>query len=221
LNRHRLGEIRDIVIVSGLNAVILARLPEWQQGEHGAFFFCGEYFEMIEELKKRSRKKAKPFGLREEASRRPASVATLSDVRRDIRTVIGAAAEMTVRQLEIWQRMAGPGTRVSYVLQPMARWMNRSPSPQEKVLFDENDRIAELGPWDVAYADIATTEFAEDLASALRAGCERQGVRFVDLNPAVARSTSQQDWLFVDRVHYTDVGHDIVARLMAEALELL
>jgi hypothetical protein len=217
LYRHLLGDIDDIVIFSGVNAIVVARLPEWQQGDHGAFFFCGEYFEKMEELREQNRKSSKIFGRR---ARSATTIATFDDVRRDVPTVISSAAEMTLRQLDIWRRMAGPDTRITYVLQPMSRWMGRTPAPQEKLLFDENDRVSELGPWDEAYADIATVEFARGFATALRVGCEKQGVRFFDLNPVVAEVTTERDWMFVDRVHYTDTGHDIVARITAEALEL-
>lgn len=217
LYRHLLGDIDEVVIFSGINAVMVARFPEWQQGDHGAFFFCGEYFEKMEELRERSRKGSKFFGRRSGSA---ATIATLGDVRRDIPTVVSSATEATLRQLDIWQRMAGPNTRISYVLQPMTRWMRYTPAPQEQILFGENDRMSELGPWEEVYGDIATMYFAQAYATELRAGCEKQGVRFFDLNPVVAEVATEQDWMFVDRVHYSDTGHDIIARVTAEALEL-
>jgi hypothetical protein len=218
LYRHLLPSIDEIVILSGINAVMVARFPAWQQGDHGAFFFCGEYFAAMEELRGRSRGNGKRFGRR--VRRNAGAVATLDDMRQDVATVIDSAAEMTLRQLDIWQRMAGPDTRISYVLQPMTRWMDRTPAHQEQVLFDENDRNSELGVWEEAYAGLATREFGQAFAAALRTGCDKQGVRFLDLNPVVGEATTSQDWMFVDRVHYTDTGHDIVARITAEALEL-
>ena len=220
LYRHLLGDIDEIVIFSGINAVVVARLPEWQQGDHGAFFFCGDYFTKMEELREQSRGGSRLFGRRSGSEGGRPTVSTLDDVRRDMPTVIDSAAEMTIRQLDIWRRMAGPDTRISYVLQPMSRWMGKRPAPQEKTLFEENDRMAELGPWDDVYGDIATQDFAQAYAKALRVGCEQQGVRFFDLNPVVAAAITDQDWLFVDRVHYNDAGHDLVARITAEALEL-
>ena len=218
LYRHLLGNISEVVIVSGINAIMLARLPEWQQGDHGAFFFCGEYFEKMEELRARDRKGPKTFGRRA----RRATTATFDDVRRDISTVINSAVETTLRQLATWSRIAGHDTRIFFVLQPMARWMHRPLAPQEKVLFDEydEDRYSEVGDWERLYGDVATPEVADAFAAALRAGCERQGVRFLDLNPLVAGTTAQEEWLFVDRIHYNDTGAVIVAKMMAEALEL-
>ncbi|GAA0549576.1 hypothetical protein GCM10010172_34520 [Paractinoplanes ferrugineus] len=216
LYRHLLGEIEEVVILSGINAVMVARFPEWQQGDHGAFFFCGDYYEKMAELRGRHRKGSRLFGRRGVTP----TIATLDDARHDVPTVIGAGVETTLRQLDLWRRIAGPRTRISYVLQPMTRWMPYALAPQERVLFAENDRLSELGPWEDVYADLATIEFGQAYADALRAGCAKQGIQFFDLNPVVAQVATEQDWMFVDRVHYSDAGHDIVARVTAETLGL-
>lgn len=217
LYRHLLPEIDEVVIFSGLNDLTVGRLPEWQQGDHGAFFFCGEYFEAMDELRERNRKSSKLFGRRAE---RAQTIATHQDVRRDIGKVIDAAADLTLRHLDTWRRVAGPETRISYVLQPMALWMRDTRSPEEKLLFEEIDRISKLGTWKELYGDISTREVSRAFADALRVGCEKKNVRFFDLNPAVAEASDPQEWLFVDRAHYTDHGHDLVARVLAERLEL-
>jgi hypothetical protein len=217
LYRHLLGDIDEIVILSGVNAIIMAQLPEWQQGDSGAFFFCGEYFEKMAELRRAAGPRTKIFGRRGEES---PTISTVDDLRRDPQAVIASATEMTHRQFDIWRRIAGPETRISYVLQPMTRWMPYAYAPQEQTLFDEYDRMSELGPWDEVYADIASTAFADAFAAALSAACASRGVNFVNLNPVVAELVGEADWMFVDRVHYNDTGHDIVARATAEALKL-
>lgn len=217
LYRHLLGQIDEIVILSGANAAIMARLPEWQQGDHGAFFFCNDYWRKMSELQQ----EAAPTPSRRRRPRPPVPAgSTVADLRRDATTVIASATEMTRRQLDIWRRVAGPETRVSYVLQPVTRWMPYEYAPEEKALFDEYDAASDLGPWDDAYADIASTTFARAFADSLESACADQGVDFLDLNPVIAERATASDWLFVDRVHYNDKGHDLVARTMAEALKL-
>lgn len=217
LYRHQLPEIDEIVIFSGLNNLTVGRLPEWQQGDHGAFWFCGEYFEQMEELRTRNRKGSKIFGRRGEQR---GGISTHDDVRRDISQVIESAADLTLRHLDTWRLLAGPRTRVSYVLQPMALWMRAVPSREERLLFDEIDRISKLGTWEALYGDISTMEVARSFSDALRVGCEKRDVRYFDLNPIVADAVTDKDWLFVDRAHYTDRGYDLVAEIMAETLEL-
>lgn len=216
LYRHLLPEIDEIVIFSGMNDLTVCRWPEWQQGDHGAFFFCGEYFEKMEELRAAHRK-AKGRGWR--STTRP-TIATHDDARRDIPTVIESAADLTLRHLDTWQLLAGPGTRVSYVLQPMSLWMREARAPQEQLLFDEIDRISTLGTWEALYGDVSTPEVSQAFSEKVRVGCEKRSIPYYDLNPVVAAATAPDEWLFVDRTHYTDKGSDIVAGILADTLKL-
>jgi hypothetical protein len=172
----------------------------------------------MEELRAAHRKAAKGRGWRSSAAR--PTIATHDDVRRDIPTVIDSAAELTLRHLDTWQLLAGPNTRVSYVLQPMSLWMRDVPAPQEKLLFDEIDRISTLGTWEALYGDISTKEVSLAFSEKVRAGCEKRSIPYYNLNPVVADATSSDDWLFVDRAHYTDKGTDIVAGILADTLKL-
>ncbi|WP_327373646.1 Inducer of phenazine A [Streptomyces sp. NBC_01216] len=217
LHRHLLPEIDEVVVFSGLNDLTVGRLPEWQQGDHGAFWFCGEYFEKMEELRAENRRAARKSGFRS-GPRRP-TISTHDDVRRDIAQVVDAAATLTLRHLESW-RLLAPTARLTYVLQPMALWMRERHAPQEQVLFDEIDRISKLGTWEALYGDISTPAVAAAFAEKLRQGCEKLGIGFVDLNPVVAAAVTEKDWIYVDRAHYTDEGYDLVAKVMADSLGL-
>lgn len=214
LYRHLLPEIDEIVIFSGLNDLTVGRLPEWQQGDNGAFWFCGEYFDQMEELRIEARRANKSL----KRSERRATISTHDDVRRDIPKVIESAADLTLRHLDTWRRLAGPETRISYVLQPMALWLRDVHAPQEQLLFDEIDRISKLGTWAALYGDISTPAVAKTFSELLRAGCEKRDVRYYDLNPVVAAEVTDKDWIFVDRAHYTDRGYDLVAEIIADQL---
>ncbi|MBB1252650.1 SGNH/GDSL hydrolase family protein [Streptomyces alkaliterrae] len=218
LHRHLLPEIDEVVVFSGLNDLTVGRLPEWQQGDHGAFWFCGEYFEKMEELREANRKANRRGGFRSQARRR--TISTHDEVRRNIPEVVESAADLTLRHLDSWRLLAGPNARVTYVLQPMALWMRDRHAPEEQLLFDEIDRISKLGTWEALYGDISTPAVARAFAERLRAGCEKIGVRFLDLNPVLAEAVTERDWIYVDRAHYTDHGYDVVAGLLADHLDI-
>lgn len=213
LYRHLLPQVEQIVLFSGFNALGLARLPKYLQGDHGAFFNCIEYFEKIAELRKGYRKKSALFGARGSKELSP------EDSRvPDLEEQISDAVDLTIRHLSTWKILAeGIGARLTYVLQPLATWVREEPAPQEKLLFEELDQIANFGE---AYGDIAKMEVGRSYAEALKVGCEKIGVPFLDMNPVLGGAVDQKDWLFVDRIHFTDEGHDIVARLLAEQLQL-
>lgn len=214
LHRHLLPEVDEVVVFSGLNDLTVARLPEWQQGDHGAFWFCGEFFDAMEDVRIRNRQD----GAKRVKRRR--TVSWHNEARRDIPTVIDSAANLTLRHLETWRLLAGPKARITYVLQPMALWVREVPSPQERLLFDEIDRISKFGSWEALYGDISTQEVAAAFSQRLRTGCAERGIRYFDLNPVLAQAVTEKDWIFVDRAHYTDYGSDLVAEITASTLGL-
>ncbi len=109
------------------------------------------------------------------------------------------------------------GARLTYVLQPLAGWVRDTPAPEERLLFAELDRMADFTG---TYGQIAGMKAGRRYAELLDAGCDRLGVRFLDLSPAIAAAVQPDDWLFVDRIHFTDHGHDVVAGVLAGSLDL-
>lgn len=211
LYRHLLPPVEQIVLFSGFNNLGLSRLPAQQRGDHGAFFNSGDFFERMLPPQRTGLRRV--FG----TGSPPASAVPTGAIP-DLAEQIAFATELTVRHLESWQALAAAtGARLTYVLQPLATWVREQPAPPEQRLFAELDAIADFGR---VYGDIAAAEAGRLYAKALRDGCERIGVRFVDFAPALAAAVGPADWLFVDRIHFTDEGYDLAARLLAELLEL-
>lgn len=216
LYRHLLPRVDEIVVFSGLNDLALARLPSWQRGDSGAFFSCGEWFEHMEELRARHRKAKR--GPDRRGGRRAAATAPDDEPVPPLADRIAYAADLTTRHLETWKILgAESGARVRFVMQPLATWVREEHAPQEELIFGELDKISNF--W-ALYGDIATKEAGRAYAEALRQGCDKIGVPFLDLNPVLADAVDRRNWLFVDRAHFTDEGYDIVARLLAESLSL-
>lgn len=214
LYRHLLPEVEQIVLFSGFNNLGLARLPRWMQGDNGAFFNCHEYFEQIDELRARQRRTT---GRRWGALRAPKPEPEPLDERvPDLTEQIAHAVDLTIRHLDNWRLLAaGTGTRLTYVLQPLAPWVRERPAPEEQLLFDELDGIANFSK---AYGDICRIDVGRRYAEELRLRCEKLGVRMVDMNPLLADAAAPDEWIFVDRIHFTDHGHDVVARLLADQI---
>ncbi len=206
LNKHRLPKVEEIVLLSGFNDLGLARLPARMRGEHGAFFMCRDFFDAM------SRKKPSTFtswlrgrGEREE-DEPPPSMAEQIDY----------AAGLTLRHLDVWRALAADmGATLTYVLQPLANWVRATGSREEEALFAE---LEQRGSFTQTYGDILAADTHRTYAQRLRAGAEGMGVRFVDLAPVIAAEAAPDRWLFVDRIHFTDDGHDFVAKLMLRTL---
>jgi len=214
LYRHLLPPVDEIVIFSGFNTLVMAQLTGLQLLGQGPFFFCNEYFEKMQELRKRYSKPVKGPRWRTGPKQPPEPIPPSAPM-------VEAAVDLTMRHLDSWLVLAGAtGTRVSFVLQPLATWLRKEPAPQEKLLFDEFDQFSEFGAWEERYGEVGSIATGAAYAAALGAACARKGVPFVDMNSRLTAEVAASDWLFVDRGHLNDEGNDIVARLLADSLEL-
>jgi hypothetical protein len=205
LYQHRLPPIREIVLFSGFNNLGLARLPQQIRGENGAFFLCREFFAAM------STEKPSIFGswFRREAPLASGGSSNLSEQ-------VAYAADLTVRHLAVWRALAlHLGATLTFVLQPLANWVRPVGCLEETRLFAE---LEKLGAFADTYGDILTPKCHSAYAAILRDGAEALGVRFIDLAPLLSDRADAQQWLFVDRIHFTDDGHDFVARVLLETL---
>ncbi|SEP97458.1 GDSL-like Lipase/Acylhydrolase family [Streptomyces sp. yr375] len=219
LHREMLPPVDRIVILSGLNNLALAGLPRALQGDYGAFFFSGEYYQQMEELRSRHRKARRTgrFGLGERRTAAPQAPSDETPVTLDER--LATAVERTALDLERFKVLAGTsGTRVSFALQPLATWVRETPAREEAALFAELDR-KESAFWRL-FGEIAPAEVGRRYADGIAQACAKHDVAFLDLNPLVAAAADPRQWLFVDRAHFTDEGYDLVAGLLATGLDL-
>ena len=209
LNRHLMPPVKEIVLFSGFNNLGLARLPTKLRGEHGAFFNCRDFFDALGPSKPTS---LKDMGLRllgvadDESDDAPPS----------IDAQIRYAADLTLQHLHIWHLLAQDlGATLTYVLQPLSGWVRAKGCAQEEALFRELD---EIGRFTEVYGDILNLQVCAQYADALRAAMAPLGIPFINLSPLLSAALKPTQWLFVDRIHFTDHGHDFVARLLLEAL---
>lgn len=210
LNRHRLPKVKEIVLFSGFNNLGLARLPEAMRGEHGAFFNCNQFFSA---LNGKSPGKLN-FMANWLQGQRPAGEDDGAPP--DLDEQIHYAVDLTARHLEVWKMLATDmGAKLSFVLQPLSGWVRARGCAQEQALFAELD---ELGSFSEVYGDILNPEVCAEYARRLAHAARPTSVNVLDISPILARSLASKDWLFVDRIHFTDWGHDFVSRQLLEAL---
>ncbi|GGU84550.1 Inducer of phenazine A [Lentzea flava] len=190
------------------------------QGDHGAFFFCSEYYELMEALRARHRKAGRRWWGRNQEDEpgtdpEPVPQAPLPEL-------ITRAAALAGRHLDGWRQLAAvTGARITCVLSPMAYWVRDRHAEQETLLFRELDKLAALGvTLEEQFGEITTMDAGHQYAEALRVECEKQDVRFLNISPELAKVTTTDDWLFVDRGHFTDHGHALIAELLADRLSL-
>lgn len=206
LHRQKLPKISEIVVFSGFNDLGLARLPANLRGDHGAFFLCRDFFDALS--KKKPSRFSAWFG---------SSAPNGDDIIPPLDAQIAYAADLTLRNLEAWQIFAAAsGAKLTFVLQPLADWVRNNPTSEESRIFAE---LEARGSFAATYGDILSKTTHHKYAEKLRTGAEAMGASFVDFAPLLSKAAAHDEWLFVDRIHFTDNGHDLAAKLLLGALQ--
>lgn len=209
LHSHNLPKITRIVVMGGFNTLVMSRLPEFIRGDLPPFYFCGEFYEKFDDI-------AEENGARLPPARLPKWPAETTAVP-PIEQTIDRATRETVRCLTIWKQLATSlGAELSFLMQPLATWV-REPCAEERTLFSELDRISRLGTWGHLYGDISAPDVAGRYADELSKNCNSLKIRFGNLVDDL-RQRPPDEWLFVDRAHFTDAGNDVVARAIHQHL---
>jgi hypothetical protein len=214
LYRHLLPQVKEIVLFSGFNNLGLARLPASLRGDSGAFFNCRDFFDALSARDKRQQGGVLGLAKRlvgaDEAREDDVAEMTLEQQ-------IDYASELTLRHLATWNSVARDmRAKLTFVLQPLSGWVRPTGSKEEEALFTELDQA---GRFTETYGDILTREVCLEYGRALERGARAVGVGFLNMAPILAERLKPSDWLFVDRIHFTDWGHDFVAKTLLEALQ--
>ncbi len=207
-----------IVVMSGANNLTRSLMRGSFSKMFGAFFHQGLFESQMRSAEVGNRALARQLmvGLRERfgvgkkqhAQLAPHTAASKAESYEAMLTVFE-------RDCEYFQMLAKHhATVASFVLQPFAPWVQKSLTTQETELFKLLDQEAE------GFSRVLTelAERKQQYMQDLQAICSRTGLKFIDLN--IASELQQPEWLFVDRVHLTDAGYSVVAKLLVRDLLL-
>ncbi len=196
---HHLEHVDEIILFSGFNNLGLARLPEGLRLEHGAFFSCNAFFDAM--CKNNKNSFVKKYRHEKKVGIPPS-----------IEEQISIAAHLTLRHLALWKMFAkSRDAKLTFVLQPLANWVRPEGTKEEVLIFEELER---QGGFSQIYGDILKPEVCFEYAKILKQGAEQLNIKFVNISPIVADSVQSEDWVFVDRIHFTDYGYDLVAKIL-------
>lgn len=116
------------------------------------------------------------------------------------------------RNLGVWKALTvSRSIRLAYVLQPAFSWTGKPKTPEEEAIFTELNTV----PGVLSVLEILDGLY-EGFAKGAESICRELGIDYLDINPLIRRSPRANDWLFVDRVHLTDAGNELVAALLLE-----
>jgi len=104
--------------------------------------------------------------------------------------------------------MRWKGSRILYCLQPIYPWTKKITMTEEKKLLDSYYKM--YGDISIGYSRDIIGNYHDRFSNELNIMCKKLNLSYIDLNedPVI----NGNDWIFLDPVHLTDIGHTQISR---------
>ena len=113
----------------------------------------------------------------------------------------------------IWSNLERSNSfNVYFFLQPFPSWFKKNLTKEEVSLFnllDNSDNKAHL-----ILNEISNVEIYQKYSNVIEKASEKNSIKYINLNDEILKNDKKNDWLFVDRVHMTDLGYNILSKLI-------
>lgn len=206
---HLPKRVDRLVLFSGVNNITLAFLSPSTSPVYNSFFFQSVF----------ERAMANPadefIGVRRAVARvlRELRHRLLPEIRQPAKQNLGGSYQDVLRcfnrDLRAFKAVAdGLGIPLHFALQPLATWMDKPLASEEKDIFGILDSMSM--DWQVLAHRIMGVRDSYFLDVELI--CRDLSVDFCNVNLAPEFLT--EEWLFVDRVHLTDRGCEVAAKVL-------
>ncbi|PNE59689.1 G-D-S-L family lipolytic protein [Paraburkholderia fungorum] len=234
MHQQRFTHINNVVVLSGINTLTLEGIPDRLATDHGRYYYSFEYTHYMEkyneDLKRRQNTYASDLDGRQKGmigkyadfirsklgKDNPADV-LITDEDTDTEDRVKRAAGVITNSMFQWQQLLAPfGARLSFVLQPMSYWVKERFTQEELAIFHAIDSCPN-NFWRL-FGKILDPQIHKPFASEISLGCHQRGIPFWDMNDLLRDSHLCHKNIFVDRVHFNDVGYDEVARIVSDVV---
>jgi len=204
-NYQHIDNIKNIIIFSGTNNIILHYLSKGYPKETGPFYYWSEYNQKMNtksiSLRRKLIESILPLPKREERSNKHNK-----NEREDLLYVLK-------RDILIWKLFTDSlGIKLCYILQPLANWVHKRLSKEEELIFKELDSSS-VNNWRLVKDGVSYDQYLW-FKDSIKEICESNRVSFFDINEAISKMRLDDVWLFVDRGHLTDTGNRIVVDIL-------
>ncbi|GLQ49411.1 hypothetical protein ACFFJT_05275 [Dyella flava] len=225
MHQGKFSRINRVALLSGVNTLALEGIPEEFSSDHGRYYYSFEfqhYMNLFNEDMKRKKNSFNVIGQSrasvlsrlkfwERPGENPADrVIDDSTVTLDER--IERAAAQIAKALRQWALLlADFKIRPIFFLQPLSYWCEKEMTREERGVFHAIDSCP--NNFYRLFSKVLGKEVHQPFFEAIR--CKTNDIVCHDMNQLLRSSPSMKETLFVDRVHFNDLGNAELGRLMA------
>lgn len=221
---HRYKNIKNIILLSGLNDLYLSRFPYYKE-YFGGFFFSNIMDKAMREYALTSFQKVMKailfpvFGDKIDYHRItkfnvfPSNKNNEKKDDTQLATQIydvDAAVSQIKKNLHAWANHAKAySCNIKYILQPMPGWAQKKLSIEEQALLNDEK---------YDFVQLSDAALYQDYSDKLRQVCAEFGIEFYDSNRLLGHYAEANHWMFIDRAHLTDAGNQGMAQIIQSLL---
>ncbi|AIR90724.1 hypothetical protein [Pseudomonas cremoricolorata] len=218
-HQHRLSKVGHVVVLSGLNTLAHEALAEWVGSDPAQTELraCEQFLSTFHEgMQVQPRADSIWQRLRERWFCTPAPLRIAAAPCTPPEQRLMRAADCIGRTLRQWQQLlAGSDTTLTFMLQPWLPWCREELPPGEQVMLAALQRQAK--PFDGLLAGIGAEHHAGFFRRIKRQADE---VPCYDMNGMLSSSPVFAEQLFIDRLHFNDLGNNALAKVITAKLGL-
>jgi hypothetical protein len=223
MHQDKFSQISRVIILSGINTLALEGLPDDYSSDHGRYYYSYEFQHYMNKFNEDMKRKknsfnehsnSKLFSLRKWKEifnkHNPADeIITDEDIPLEAR--IERAAKSIAKTLNQWNLLlAGFNAPIDFILQPLCHWCRPSLTPDEERVFYAIDNCP--NNFYRLFGGILGTEvhlpfFKKIVQHSANVPCH-------NMNTLLPKSEYFNDTIFVDRVHFNDLGNYALAKLI-------
>jgi len=211
---HLPKKMDQLVVFSGVNNITLSFLSSYSSPVYNSFFYQSSFQQSMEHSSEFIGVRRAWGRLLKELRNRffKSSESIPNELSRQTYKDVLICFERDLRALKVIAD--GIGANVYFVMQPLATWIEKRLSEEEVTIFNLLDSMS--SDWIVLAKQIADIKerYFEDVENI----CIALNINYYNMNLAPEFNT--KEWLFVDRVHLTDRGYELAARLIKKRFNL-
>ena len=223
---EKIGKIEKIVIFSGINDIFMQNYIKGFDEILGPFFFNDSYDEAMNsyalDWKRESlRILLSPFLPKKinwsNISKGELKKLIFASKNQNISKKISNINSLNQRNLKFWSLIQkSMKIKITFVLQPLFSWCEKEFSGEEKIIFNELDN-ASVKTFSVL-KQLDKKKNYKNYSSNLKNICNKFNIKFIDSNELIKKNKLDKEWLFVDRIHLTDLGYKLISEFLCKKI---
>lgn len=227
MHQNKFKQIGKVIILSGINTLALEGIPDSLASDNGRYYYSYEFQHYmnkynIDMQRKRDSffsdtKRSGPLSSRLKSLFSNAADVIITDEEVDLATRVDRAANVVADTLYKWKLLLADFNVVpDFILQPLAYWTRNYLSDAEKAVFYAIDHCP--NNFYRLFSKVLDTDIHPLFYNSIEKHARMHEISCYDMNKLLAKHSKISETLYVDRVHFNDLGNEILADIIIEVV---